>query len=167
MAADAVAREAISRSVGSLRRWPPRALAARSSWKAAKLSVSDELWFDRPRAPAGGTGFGEIAYRRQRRELRAAVRRLGGRSRAVFVLECLAGWPAQVVRDELGLDAEAYATRSAHARRIVLEQLREGEPSDLLHDLELADEAAVQPGIAQQLQSGADAAPIRSAGRKG
>jgi DNA-directed RNA polymerase specialized sigma24 family protein len=121
-AAQAIACEALAHAESGLRSRSPRTLAANSCRRAAKLAVRDELWFDRPRSPARGTGFGEIPDRMERRELRMAVRLLHGRKRTLFVLERLAGWSPEEVAAECGLTRDAYDRCSAAVMESISER---------------------------------------------
>jgi DNA-directed RNA polymerase specialized sigma24 family protein len=118
-AASAIAREALAHADSSLFKRSPRSAAGHACRRAAALALHDELWFDRRRCPAGGTGFGEIPHRDQRRELRTSVRMLNGRRRAAFILQHLADWPVDDVAAELGLSPEALARHSSRAMESV------------------------------------------------
>jgi DNA-directed RNA polymerase specialized sigma24 family protein len=126
VAADVLARDAIVQVGAEWRKRHPASVDARVCCRAAKLALSDEIWFGRLRSPASGTGFGEIPHRDERRRLRMAVRVLGGRARTVFILEHLAGWAPDDVAHALRLSPEACSRRSARALAEVSQRTKVG-----------------------------------------
>lgn len=117
--ADVLARDALVHAGAIVGRFRRRSPDARACLHAAALGLQDELWLGRARGPAGGTGFGEIPHRDERRRLRMAVRSLLGRQRAVFVLGELAGWSPDAVAAELRLSPDAHRRTSARALQTV------------------------------------------------
>jgi hypothetical protein len=113
--ADVLARDALVHAGANSGRMFRRSPDARACLHAATLALRDELWLGRARSLPGGTGFGEVAHRAERRRLRMAVRSLLGRQRKVFVLEQLAGWSPNAVSAELLLTPEAHQRISERA----------------------------------------------------
>ena len=85
--ADVLARDALVWAAAGASKVRRRSIDASACLRVAALALRDELWLGRPRSPQGGTGFGEVSHREERRRLRMAVRSLLGRQRQVFVLE--------------------------------------------------------------------------------
>jgi DNA-directed RNA polymerase specialized sigma24 family protein len=117
--ADVLARDALVHAGAGSGRLFRRSDDARACLHAAVLALRDELWLGRPRSLPGGTGFGEVRHRDERRRLRMAVRSLLGRQRMAFVLEQLAGWSPAAAAAELRMSPQAYRRVADRAQQIV------------------------------------------------